>query len=200
MNAGTTAERIYEQLKDLLLSGPIRPGTRLEPARLAGNLSSSVTPVRDALHRLAGEGLVDMRTSDGFHLPLLTEGLLGDLYRWNDELMRIALRRRKRSRSRSGDEVTSSGAAEVFAAIGAATRSEMIKRQIASANAMLAIARRSESSVLSGAEDEIAQIWDAFTVSSSKTRTLVQAYHQKRILQIREIIKSINQPDRTFRI
>ncbi|QCI78807.1 GntR family transcriptional regulator [Hankyongella ginsenosidimutans] len=42
---------------------------KLEPAGLAAELNSSVTPVRDALHRLAGERLVESWTSEGFHLP-----------------------------------------------------------------------------------------------------------------------------------
>lgn len=45
MNAGTTAARVYDALKALLLSGTVIPGGHLEPARLAENLASSVTPV-----------------------------------------------------------------------------------------------------------------------------------------------------------
>lgn len=193
MNAGTTAERAYHELKDVILSGTIRPGTRLEPARLADELTSSVTPVRDALHRLAGERLVEMRTSDGFHLPLLTEALLGDLYRWNDELIRIALRHRRRSKLIAGDGQRPSNAAGVFAAIGQATRNIPIEAHVASSNAMLALARHAESSVLGGIEEEISEIWTAFTNSKNTLKTLIQGYHNKRLLHIPEIINAVNQ-------
>lgn len=194
MNAGTTAKRVYRELKDVLLSGAIRPGTRLEPARLADELTSSVTPVRDALHRLAGEGLVEMRASDGFHLPLLTEALLSDLYRWNDELMRIALKHRRRSKLVVSDGQQPCNAAGVFLAIGQATRSIAIAAHIASSNAMLALARHAESRVLDNMEEEVSAIWEAFANSTNATKTLIQAYHSKRLLHISEIINAANQP------
>ena len=92
MNPGVTAERVYEGLKRLLLSGDHVPGERIELARFAEELASSVTPVRDALHRLAGERLIEMRTGDGFHLPMVTESALRALYAWTGDLARLAVR------------------------------------------------------------------------------------------------------------
>ncbi|MGK4455738.1 GntR family transcriptional regulator, partial [Klebsiella pneumoniae] len=59
MNSGPTAERVHEALKRRIMGREFRPGDRLDPAVLAAPLSSSVTPVRDALHLLTGEGLVE---------------------------------------------------------------------------------------------------------------------------------------------
>lgn len=92
MNSGLTAERVYDAIRAQILDRAYLPGTRLDPAQLAKELAASMTPVRDALHRLMGEGLVEARTGSGFHLPLLNEPSLIDLYRWSHELSLLALR------------------------------------------------------------------------------------------------------------
>jgi DNA-binding transcriptional MocR family regulator len=91
MNAGQTAGRVYDGLRRLILDHGVRPGDRLEPAQLADMLAASITPVRDALNRLLGEGLVVTRPNDGFQMPALDEPLLRDRYRWNREVLILAL-------------------------------------------------------------------------------------------------------------
>ena len=54
MTPSGTFERVYFALKDKLRRGLLKPGERLEPAALSDELFASVTPIRDALHRLAG--------------------------------------------------------------------------------------------------------------------------------------------------
>ncbi|MDG5488849.1 GntR family transcriptional regulator [Sphingomonas sp. BGYR3] len=90
--AGPTAERVYDAIKAHLLEGRVKPGARLDPAQLADRLHSSVTPVRAALNILVGEGLVQTGTGEGFHLPLIDEPALKDLYAWNADILTIALR------------------------------------------------------------------------------------------------------------
>jgi DNA-binding GntR family transcriptional regulator len=92
VNAGPTSERVYAALKRLILARRFRPGEKLDPGRLADALGSSVTPVRDALHLLTGEGLVEMRTSDGYAIPLIDEPGLRDLYRWSAAVLQLAAR------------------------------------------------------------------------------------------------------------
>ncbi|QBR88419.1 GntR family transcriptional regulator [Microbacterium wangchenii] len=52
---------VYEALKDLVLSGAIHPGVRVSEAELSERLHVSRTPVREALARLEGDGLVHAR-------------------------------------------------------------------------------------------------------------------------------------------
>lgn len=92
MSPGATFERVYVALKERIRCGAFRPGEHIEPASLGEELASSMTPVRDALHRLAGERLVEAPRADGFRAPLLTELGLRHLYGWNLDLLLLALR------------------------------------------------------------------------------------------------------------
>ncbi|HEX5586963.1 MAG TPA: GntR family transcriptional regulator [Acidimicrobiia bacterium] len=59
-------ERVFTELKARLLAGEFALGRRLGEERLATALSVSRTPVREALHRLHSEGLVQRDAEGGF--------------------------------------------------------------------------------------------------------------------------------------
>lgn len=64
----------YEYIRRLATRGQLRPQRRLSPPDLAATLQISVTPVRDALARLAAEGFI--RGADGrgyFTKPYVAE-------------------------------------------------------------------------------------------------------------------------------
>jgi DNA-binding GntR family transcriptional regulator len=52
-------ERVYQALREALVSGELPPGQRLRDQELAAQLGVSRTPVREALQRLEDEGLVE---------------------------------------------------------------------------------------------------------------------------------------------
>ena len=56
---------VYQMLRQGILDQTFRPGDRLELEELAQKLDVSVTPVKDAVNRLATEGLVDVRARSG---------------------------------------------------------------------------------------------------------------------------------------
>ncbi len=58
----------YGRIRDLVLSGELAPGARLGQVELAERFGISRTPVREALRRLAGEGLVDPLSNRGFRV------------------------------------------------------------------------------------------------------------------------------------
>lgn len=58
----------YGRIRDLVLSGELAPGSRLGQVELAERFGISRTPVREALRRLAGEGLVDPLSNRGFRV------------------------------------------------------------------------------------------------------------------------------------
>ena len=60
----TLGQSAYSQLRELILSGELPAGTRLQELALASRLGVSRTPVREAIGRLHAEGLV-VRPSGG---------------------------------------------------------------------------------------------------------------------------------------
>ncbi len=62
----THAKRAVIELRKKILSGDIPGGTRLFEVPLAEDLKISRTPVREAMSRLAEEGLLDRASSGGF--------------------------------------------------------------------------------------------------------------------------------------
>ena len=64
----SVADLAYESIRGLVLSGELAPGTRLGQVELAERLGISRTPVREALRRLGGEGLVEGHSHRGFRV------------------------------------------------------------------------------------------------------------------------------------
>ena len=56
----TKSEAAYAFLREQILSGALQPGERLTLARLSEDLGVSLMPVREALGRLARDGLVEI--------------------------------------------------------------------------------------------------------------------------------------------
>jgi DNA-binding GntR family transcriptional regulator len=73
------SDRVYTTLREHLRSGRIRSGEGLQEAALAAQLGVSRTPVREALARLASEGLV-VGEGRSFTVPLLSRQDIEDIY------------------------------------------------------------------------------------------------------------------------
>jgi DNA-binding GntR family transcriptional regulator len=56
----TKAEFAYTRVRERILSGALGPGSVIAQARLAEEIGISTTPLREALRRLASEGLVEL--------------------------------------------------------------------------------------------------------------------------------------------
>ena len=68
----TSAERVADSLREAILHGDLRPGSRLGEVELAERLGVSRTPVREALSRLAAEGLVEIAPNRGARVATWT--------------------------------------------------------------------------------------------------------------------------------
>ena len=73
-------EWAYTHLKSNVLTGCFAPGERLTEEHLAKSLGVSRTPVREALHRLASEGLIQPLESRGFYVAQASREEIEDLF------------------------------------------------------------------------------------------------------------------------
>lgn len=64
----TLAENVRLTLVDMIMKGAFDEGSRLYPERIAEQLGVSMTPVREALMQLAGDGFVEGVQRRGFHV------------------------------------------------------------------------------------------------------------------------------------
>ena len=61
-------EKVYAVIRNEILNGKIQPGERLVETRLAQKISTSRTPVREALHMLEREGLLESIPRVGYRV------------------------------------------------------------------------------------------------------------------------------------
>jgi DNA-binding transcriptional MocR family regulator len=189
LSPGPTFQRVYRALRDQLRSGQLGPGEQLEPAVLAEALATSMTPVRDALHRLAGERLVETPRLGGFRVPLLTEGALRHLYGWNADLLLLALRSAKGPPSAGTNLAVpepmigglAAATAELFTTIGRLSDNPEHGSAIALLCDRMAQVRRIEPVVLDHVDEELAQLGIHLGQADfAGLRRAIPAYHRRR--------------------
>lgn len=151
MSPGATATRVYEEIRRRLLEGHFVAGQRLEPAKLGEGLFASITPVRDALHRLVGERLVEASQQDGFRVPVPNEAQLRDLYAWRAKLHILALNDARKSTGMRVDmgDMTACPL-PLFEALTQLPANHEHRRAIAAVEDRLACLRGAELTALSG--------------------------------------------------
>ena len=93
---GTTrraaTSQVYGRLRADILSGRVLPGTKLRFADLTERYDCSTGVVREALTRLAEQGLVQAEPQHGFHVTPVSEDDLEDLTTARCELEGLVLR------------------------------------------------------------------------------------------------------------
>lgn len=95
---GEWAER---RLRLAILTGELQPGDQLAPSKLAREWEMSLTPLREAVHRLSAEGLIEESRHRGARIRPLTVEDLRDLYQFRLLVEPLAL---KESLQASDDE------------------------------------------------------------------------------------------------
>lgn len=77
---GTFSHRTEEVLREMVLDGVIQAGQRLNEVALAGALGISRGPLREAIQRLAGEGLLTMVSHRGAFVRTFEKREVEELY------------------------------------------------------------------------------------------------------------------------
>ena len=74
------AEIVYIKIEEAITNLVIKPGDEIQEARLAKQLGTSVTPVREALNRLAGDGLIVREPNKRPRVAKFSHKEIEDLY------------------------------------------------------------------------------------------------------------------------
>ena len=192
---------VYAGIKSAILRGDFAPGERLDGRTLEGQYEVSSTPVRNALYRLFGEGLIEHGSTDGvFHMPGISERSIGHLYTLEDEILGSCVRAAKRhndfderpSSSASPDNIDVVAVTELlFTAVAAASMNAEFLRVVGHVNDRLRIIRAFEGTVMPGRSEEILEIERAW-ISADYTALLsrLKDYHRIRLASVRRTINA----------
>lgn len=195
-----TFDRVYAAIKQRLQEGHYAPGQRLEPATLSDELNASVTPIRDALHRLTGERLVEAPRHEGFRVPLLTEASLRHLYAWHRDLLLLALLNRGRElaepeNARNDADLEAAGHQRrnaLFLALAQSTGNPEHVFALRALTERLEPVQRLEDDMLDAAEEETAEIVAALRSRDRRAlRKSLLHYHRRRARIVSELIERL---------
>lgn len=88
----TLRERVYDHLRDEILEGILAPGTELAEVALSEQLGVSRGPLREAIGRLAAEGLVTVRPRRGAVVRSLSEEEFLEFYQVREAIEGMAVK------------------------------------------------------------------------------------------------------------
>ncbi|KFD26764.1 GntR family transcriptional regulator [Sphingobium yanoikuyae] len=193
-------EHAYRLLKAELMRHGYGLGYQINIARMSETLGVSRTPIREALFRLVGEGIVQPADHGGYQLFRPTAPELHDLYMWNAHLVLNAVHVISQSalvqllegfRQRLTVPHSSTPLllqhpviADVFQAFGDSTGNSEISRHIRTAGERLSAVRRIESQVLGDTTEELPRLLliGRFDVRKNVRRKIL-TYHRRRLEQ-----------------
>ena len=88
----TLWQRVYDHLRAEILAGRLEPGAELAEVALAEQLGVSRGPIREAIGRLASEGLVTVRPRRGAVVSSLSKEEFLELYQVREALELMAVK------------------------------------------------------------------------------------------------------------
>jgi len=176
---------VLRHLRARLQLGVLPPGAHITAVDLADELGLSTTPVREALSRVAGEGLLEDRRGQGYFVRLLSGADIADLYRLSLAHLLFALEpRRPRRATDAGEgdarpEASGDAVADVedlFRRWIGTTGSRLLIRSFRIVEIQLGPVRRLEAGVIEAMSAEAAQLL-ASDASASRAEHLAQLRH-----------------------
>jgi DNA-binding GntR family transcriptional regulator len=85
-------QQVYFHILNLVLSGTLAPGSRLDEQSLAATMGVSRTPLREAIGRLVEKGLVEYRPYQGNFVRTFTAEEVSGIYQVRRSLEELAIR------------------------------------------------------------------------------------------------------------
>lgn len=190
MSDARSAARVHALIKFQIMRGGWPPAHTLNLREIAEASGTSVLPVRDALQRLVGEGLVDARAGGGFRMPVFSADDIAHLYAWHRDLIGLALQARGEPMEVSTlycdvdifDRFgVADATADFFNTLGTASPNPEHARAIRAVGERLHRIRIVETAVLKPREELAALVNVAASVPNAPLRRMVVAYHRRRI-------------------
>ncbi|MDR7154851.1 DNA-binding transcriptional MocR family regulator [Sphingobium xenophagum] len=190
MSPAQILERCYQALKQRLVEGEFHPGQRLEAVRLADEMHVSMTPVRDVLNRLTGEGLVDAIAGGGFYVPVPDEGGLRDLLDWNALLALYAAGSRQRTvREGTGSPDDIDRTASLFFRLAESLGNREMMRTVGHLNDRLYAMRLLDARILGETGSEILGLEEALMADNADLSKRIRAYHRRRKARVATYVR-----------
>lgn len=79
MERVTLGDRVYAELRDLLMAGKLNPGEKLSLRRVAETVGVSIMPVREAVARLVADDALTVLPNRAVSVPVITVAKLAEL-------------------------------------------------------------------------------------------------------------------------
>ncbi|ACG78809.1 transcriptional regulator, GntR family [Phenylobacterium zucineum HLK1] len=196
--------RALAALRSWLQEGRFAPGAKLAAVELAEELRLSATPVREAMARLAGEGVLEERRGQGFYVAHLTRADIADLYRVHLACLLMALDPSREPVWIAPPE------AETFASPVAATES-LLGRVLALTGSAalcdvfqlgqtrLGPVRRLEPEIFPDLEAEAAALAAGAMTGGPPFIELVRSFHLRRLREVDRLGDLLDRRARTWR-
>jgi DNA-binding GntR family transcriptional regulator len=89
---GTGARWAYEQIREMILSNELKPGSDLDEATLIKQLGLSRTPIREAIIQLTVEGLVEVLPNRGARVSHIDLTIVREFFEALNALQRMVTR------------------------------------------------------------------------------------------------------------
>lgn len=75
----TLSAKVYQDLRELIISGQLQPGQRLTLAGMAAAMGTSAMPVRDAINKLAADDALEILPNKSVRVPVMTRARFQEL-------------------------------------------------------------------------------------------------------------------------
>jgi DNA-binding GntR family transcriptional regulator len=102
--AGSVREKAYRHIQRSIADGTLAAGGGISELLLAKELKSSRAPIREAMHQLAAEGLLEQNPSGGMVVAQLTRDDIVELYELREALEVFAVGKIARASMSPGDK------------------------------------------------------------------------------------------------
>lgn len=189
------------ELRRRLRDGVLAPGDRVTAKDVADGLKLSPTPVREALSRLAGEGLLEEHRGDGFFVPELSASDVAVLYRMSEQLLLMsqgatrAQHRDARIPEASPEDDAVRAVERLFLAWVSESSSRVTFETYRTVAIRLAPVRRRELQLFGDLEQEAAVLVRLADPACRRQRpAAIQAFHKRRVALAEPLARLLEPP------